>query len=121
MNISIVKVISAAAVGAFLSACDGVPIKPYPLTAGSPDATLKIVNASGAPLRYLSIEGCYTFAQETFLVDGGVYKQPGVESWSLPADSGKCMLVTAYVNSRDAWFSDKFTLAPGQTYTVNVQ
>jgi hypothetical protein len=122
MQISTSKFFLVATVAFGLSACaDGVPTGLYHLTDGSPDATIKIVNASGEPLQSLHLEGCKTFTKELVLVSNGVYKEPGTESWTLPADSGKCVMVQAYVNSRDAYYTENIRLTPGDTNLVIVK
>lgn len=114
MQLSISKIIAAATMAVTLSACaDGVPTGLYSATDGAPDATIKLINASGQPLQSLRLEGCYTFTKELVLVEGGVSKQGGADSWSVPADSGKCVLVRGYVNSRDAYFSENLRITPG--------
>lgn len=122
MRISTSKFFSTAAIALALSGCaDGVPTGVYSLTDGTPDATIKVVNASGQPLQSLRLEGCSTLAKELVLVEGGVSKQPGAESWSLPADSGKCVSVRAYVTSRDGYFAENLRLTPGDTNIVYVK
>ncbi len=122
MQLSTIKFIFTATIAFALSGCgDGVPTGVYNLTNGSPDATIKVVNASGQPLQSLRLEGCNTFTKELVLVEGGVYKQPGTESWTLPADSGKCVAVRAYVNSRDAYFAENIRLVPGDANMVYVK
>ncbi|AVW91211.1 hypothetical protein [Celeribacter baekdonensis] len=115
------KPLAALAVAATLAACDGVPIPDYPLSkSGAPESTLEIVNASGQPLRSLSYEGCNSLAKQTVLIEPGG-PPSDKDRWVFPADSGQCILVSAYSVARDAYFSDTVRLVPGQTSTVMVR
>lgn len=108
-------IVTATAATVILSACDGVPVKPYSLTQSGPaDTALIIENATGQPLRFLSYSACGGMSiAETFLVEGAGDPRGQTNRWEFPATSNQCVFVQAYSEPADAWVGEKVQIGSG--------